>query len=370
MNSDKKESILIIGGGLIGLSLAYEFAKKNFHVEVLSKQRSEAAGFVAAGMLAAHAEGLSDELLSFGQESQNLIPQWIKEIEIDSEINCGLKNCGIVVPFEEIKDLEKFPTYKYGNYLNREELEEQIDGLDARWKHGLLFKQDGQIDNRRRLMRALEKACTFHGVQFQEGTNATKLIYENNKFKGVQILNAFGEIKSIFYEKAIICCGAWSRQLMTDLPIYPIKGQMLSIQGPINRINRVLFGPKTYMVPRDDGLVIVGATVENAGFNTGNTPQGIKTLQDGIKSLFPEAVTWPHMEHWWGFRPATPDLKPIIGKTHLKNLFLAVGHYRNGVLFSAITSKLIYKVITKCKLNDKENIFLEKFNYSRFKETD
>ena len=143
---------------------------------------------------------------------------------------------------------------------------------------------------------------------------------------------------------------------------------MLSIQGPINRINRVLFGPKTYMVPRDDGLVIVGATVENTGFNTGNTPQGIKTLQDGIKSLFPEAVTWPHMEHWWGFRPATPDLKPIIGKTHLKNLFLAVGHYRNGVLFSAITSKLIYKVITKCKLNDQENIFLEKFNYARFKE--
>ena len=369
MNSDKKESILIIGGGLIGLSIAYEFAKKNFYVEVLSKKRSEAAGFVAAGMLAAHAEGLSDELLSFGQESQNLIPKWIKEIEIDSKMSCGLKNCGIVVPFKQIEDLKKFPTYKYGKYLNKKELEKQIYGINAKWEHGLLFKQDGQIDNRRRLMRALEKACTFHGVQFQEGTSATKLIYENNKFKGVQIVNALGEIKSIFYEKAIICSGAWSKQLMPDLPIYPIKGQMLSIQGPINKINKVLFGAETYMVPRDDGLVIVGATVENnAGFNTGNTPQGIKTLQDGIKSLFPEAAAWPHMEHWWGFRPATPDLKPIIGKTHLKNLFLATGHYRNGVLFSAITSKLIYKVINKCKLNYKENIFLEKFNYARFKE--
>jgi len=367
MHSDKKETILIIGGGLIGLSLAYEFAKKNFHVEVLSKKRSEAAGFVAAGMLAAHAEGLCNELLSFGQESQNLIPQWIKDIENDSEISCGLKNCGIVVPFENIEDLEKFNTFKYGKYLNKKQLEDQVYGINSKWKHGLLFKQDGQIDNRRRLMRALEKACTLHGVKFQEGTNVTNLIYEKNKFKGVEILNALGEIKSIFYEKAILCCGAWSKQLMNDLPIYPVKGQMLSIQGPINKINRVLFGPNTYMVPRDDGLVIVGATVEKkAGFNNGNTPQGIKSLQDGIKSLFPEALTWPQMEHWWGFRPATPDLKPIIGETHLKNLFLATGHYRNGVLFSAITSKLIYKVVTECKLNTKEKLFLEKFNYSRF----
>ena len=369
MNSDKKESILIIGGGLIGLSIAYEFAKKNFQVEVLSKKRSEAAGFVAAGMLAAHAEGLNSELLSFGQESQDLIPEWIKNIEKDSDLSCGLKNCGIVVPFKDIKDLEKFPTYKYGKYLNKKELEEEFYGINSHWKHGLLFKQDGQVDNRRRLMRALEKACTHYGVQFQEGTNVTKLIYENNEFKGVQILNALGEIKSIFREKAILCCGEWSKQLITDLPIYPVKGQMLSIQGPINKIKRVLFGPKTYMVPRDDGLVIVGATVENdADFNNGNTPQGIKTLQEGIKSLLPEALTWPHMEHWWGFRPTTPDLKPIIGKSHLKNLFLATGHYRNGVLFSAITSKLIYKLITKCKLNYQENIFLEKFNYARFKE--
>ena len=155
MKSETKNSILIIGGGLIGLSIAYEFARNKFKVEVLSKNRSESAGFVAAGMLATHAEGLEDELFIFGQQSQNLIPEWIKNIEHDSGIDCGLKKCGIVVPFENLKELKKFKTYKYGKYLNQKNLKKEISGINTNWEHGLLFEQDGQIDNRRRLMRAL-----------------------------------------------------------------------------------------------------------------------------------------------------------------------------------------------------------------------
>mgnify|MGYP001158294343 CR=1 FL=1 len=367
MNSNKKDKILIIGGGLIGLSIAYTFAKKNIPVEVLSKNRSESAGFVAAGMLAAHAEGLDNELLKFGQESQNLIPTWIRDIEIDSGIDCGLKKCGILVPFNNIKDLKNFPTYSYGEYLTQTEMEHEVSGLHSHWQHGLLFEQDGQIDNRRRLMRALERACTINNVKFQEGTDIKELIFEHGHFSGVQIVNALGDTKSIFCKKAILCCGAWSKQVFDELPIFPIKGQMLSIQGPARRMKRILFSRKTYLVPRDDGLIIVGATVEKkAGFNQGNTPQGIKELQEGIKSLFPEATNWPHMEHWWGFRPATPDLKPIIGKSSIKNLFIASGHYRNGVLFSAITSQIIFNLITNKKLNDKEYNFLETFNVKRF----
>ena len=105
MTQETKNSILIIGGGLVGLSIAYEFSRNNFKVLVLSKNRNESAGFVAAGMLATHAEGLEDELLKFGQESQNLIPKWIKSIEQDSNIKCGLKKCGIVVPFKNKEDL-------------------------------------------------------------------------------------------------------------------------------------------------------------------------------------------------------------------------------------------------------------------------
>ena len=367
MQTDTKNSILIIGGGLIGLSIAYEFARNNFQVSVLSKNRSESAGFVAAGMLATHAEGLEEELLKFGQKSQSLIPEWIKNIEQDSGIDCGLRNCGIIVPFKNMKDLKEFPTFKYGKYLNQKDLKKEINGINSIWVHGLIFEQDGQIDNRRRLMRALERACSLHGVKFQEGSEVKDLIIEKNKIIGVKVLNATGEIKKINCAKAILCSGAWSKKVLNKIPIFPVKGQMLSIQGPANFLKKVLFGPKTYLVPRDDGLIVVGATVEkDAKFDDGNTPNGISQLQEGIRSLLPEAINWPHMEHWWGFRPCTPDFKPIIGNSEVENLFLATGHYRNGVLFSAVTSNIIFKLIQDKTLHNSEISFLEKFSFNRF----
>ena len=367
MTKNTKNSILIIGGGLIGLSIAYKFAKNNFKVSILSKSRSESAGFVAAGMLATHAEGLEDELLRFGQQSQSLIPKWIKDIEKDSQISCGLRKCGIIVPFEEIRDLEKFPTKKFGKYLNQKDLEKEINGINSIWKHGLIFEQDGQIDNRRRLMRALERACSLKGVNFEEGSEVKDLIVENNKIIGAEVLNATGEIKEINCEIAILCSGAWCKKIFNKLPVFPVKGQMLSIQGPTGFLKRILFGTTTYLVPRDDGLIIVGATVEkDAEFTGGNTPSGINQLQKGILSLLPEAMNWPQMEHWWGFRPCTPDFKPIIGKSDIENLFLATGHYRNGVLFSAATSEIIFNLIAGKTLEDIETRFLEKFNFNRF----
>ena len=95
----------------------------------------------------------------------------------------------------------------------------------------------------------------------------------------------------------------------------------------------------------------------------------IKSLSASIFpkcSSLPEAINWPRMEHWWGFRPCTPDLKPIIGKSKIKNLFIATGHYRNGVLFSAITSDLLLKIVQNKRLKDTEKIFLEKFSLKRF----
>jgi len=207
----------------------------------------------------------------------------------------------------------------------------------------------------------------LHGVEFQEGSEVEDLTFEKNKIIGATVLCATGEIKKINCEKAIICSGAWSKKIFNKIPVFPVKGQMLSIQGPTNFLKRVIFGSKTYLVPRDDGLIVVGATVEkDAKFNQGNTPDGIHQLQEGICSLLPEAINWPQMEHWWGFRPGTPDLKPILGKSKIENLFLATGHYRNGVLFSAITSDLIFRLVQNKSLKKSEKRFLEKFSLDRF----
>jgi glycine oxidase len=158
----------------------------------------------------------------------------------------------------------------------------------------------------------------------------------------VRLRTAEGEVQRLPARRAVLACGAWSAQLLPQLPVFPVKGQMLSLQGPLRALERVIFGPGTYLVPRQDGLLVVGATSEpQAGFGEGLTPDGQRQLQDGIAALLPAASAWPPMERWWGFRPCTPDEGPLLGSSPIPGLWLATGHHRNGVLLAAITAELL-----------------------------
>ncbi|NQV10891.1 MAG: FAD-dependent oxidoreductase [Cyanobacteria bacterium] len=334
------DPVLVLGGGLIGLAIAHQLARRGESVQVLSRRRNEAAGFVAAGMLAPHAEGLEGAMLALGQRSLALLPQWVGQIEADSGLPCGLLRSGIVVPFATSAEREAYPTAALGEPLDRAELEAEIPGIGAGFGCGLLFAQDGQIDNRRQLMRALERACVERGVAFAEGTEVLELLSDSERvLRGVRLIGADGLVRSLPCRRAVLACGAWSASLLPGLPVVPIKGQMLSLQGPRRALRRVLFGPGTYLVPREDGLLVVGATSEpEAGFATGLTPRGQQQLEAGLTALLPEAASWPPMERWWGFRPGTPDRAPLLGPSPINGLWLATGHYRNGVLLAAITS--------------------------------
>ncbi len=335
--------MLILGGGLMGLAIAHELAGRGRAVTVLSRRRSEAAGFVAAGMLAPHAEGLTGPLLDLGQRSLERIPAWVARIEANSGLACGLRPTGIVVPFRSPAERDAYPTAAFGQPLDRRGLEREIPGIGADWQAGLLFAQDGQIDNRRRLMRALERACVGLGVAFQEGAEVLALRRDGTgELSGVELRTAEGEQQRLACRQAVLACGAWSAQLLPELPLFPVKGQMLSLQGPRQALQRVVFGPGTYLVPREDGLLVVGATSEpQAGFREGLTPDGQSTLQKGIAALVPAASGWPPMERWWGFRPCTPDEGPLLGASSVPGLWLATGHHRNGVLLAAITAELL-----------------------------
>ncbi len=361
-------SVLIIGGGLMGLAVAHQLARQGKFVHVLSRDRSEAAGFVAAGMLAPHAEGLTDHLLELGEESLKRIPKWVKCIEEDSGISCGLRFCGIVVPFETLEERNLFPSASKGIPLNSLELKSEVDGISDRWKYGLLFEQDGQIDNRRRLMRALEKACVELGVQFQEGVEVLRLLHERNSFKGVEVRSVEGSVENYFSTEAVLCGGAWSGNLLKELPIFPVKGQMLSLQSPKDALKRVLFDSAgTYLVPREDGLIVVGATSEpDAGFRNGLTPYSQKTLQQGLVNLLPAACHWPPMERWWGFRPCTPDQGPLLGPSRMKGLWLATGHHRNGVLLAAITAEILTSLMLEKSLDSIQLRLINAFRWDRF----
>ena len=364
--------MVVVGGGLIGLAIAHALARRGCSVTVLSRRRNEAAGFVAAGMLAPHAEGLDGPLLALGQASLARIPAWVAGIEADSGLRCGLRPCGIVVPFSSAAERDAYPTAAWGSALDRSALEREVAGIGPRWRAGLLFAQDGQIDNRRRLMRALERACVHRGVHFEEGCEVLALVADGARgstvgppgtglapqagvsraepamqsatgnLSAVRLRRADGEEHTLSCRQAVLCCGAWSAALLPELPVFPVKGQMLSLQGPIGALQRVVFGPGTYLVPRDDGLLVVGATSEaEAGFAEGLTPAGQRQLQAGISALLPAAAGWPPMERWWGFRPCTPDGGPLLGPGPIPGLWLATGHHRNGVLLAAITAELI-----------------------------
>lgn len=383
------DPVLILGGGLIGLAVAHELARRGRAATVLSRRRSEAAGFVAAGMLAPHAEGLGGPLLSLGQASLARIPAWVARIESDSGLACGLRLCGIVVPFASAAERDAYPTAAHGERLDRSGLEREIPGIGPSWREGLLFPQDGQIDNRRRLMRALERACVHWGVRFEEGCEVLGLVTEaeagaagsnppsHNARRGresgeatrktltaVRLQRADGQELSIPCREAVLCCGAWSAQLLPQLPVVPVKGQMLSLQGPIGALSRVVFGPGTYLVPREDGLLVVGATSEpEAGFGEGLTPAGQRQLQAGIDALLPAATAWPPMERWWGFRPCTPDQAPLLGEGPIGGLWLATGHHRNGVLLAAISAELVAGALLG---DDRGDGLLKAFQWSRF----
>ena len=366
-DSNSPGRILILGGGLMGLAIAHQLARRDQRVTVLSRRRSEAAGFVAAGMLAPHAEGLENALLHLGQLSLSRIASWVAQIEADCGLPCGLRSSGIVVPFHSADERDAYATAAFGDRLDRKQLLQEVPGLDSQWKAGLLFVQDGQIDNRRQLMRALESACVDRGAQFQEGVEVLELFTADGRLSGVRTRNSEGNEATLSCERAVLCSGAWSGQLLPQLPVFPVKGQMLSLQSPRGALRRVIFGPGIYLVPREDGLVVVGATSErNAGFSEGLTPQGQTTLKQGIASLLPEAESWPPMERWWGFRPCTPDEGPLLGNSPIPGLLLACGHHRNGVLMAGATSELIADLA--CGTEPKQDLaaLLSSFRWDRF----
>ncbi|OKH31869.1 glycine oxidase ThiO [[Phormidium ambiguum] IAM M-71] len=353
---NKVSDVLIIGGGIIGLSLAIELKLRSVKVTVLSRDFQEAATHAAAGMLAPQAEKIPPSpMLDLCLKSRAIYADWVRKLEEITGLETGYWPCGILAPVYDVGEI--LPTNQV--WLNQLEIQQHQPGLSSEVVGGWWYPDDGQVDNRA-LARCLWMAAQLLGIEVLEGVAATEFVRENQQIKYLK--TSRGDWQA---ERYVLATGAWSQELL-PVPVYPKKGQMLSVQvdSSSQALNHVLFGDETYIVPRKDGRIVIGATSENVGFTPNNTAAGIQQLLSGATRLYPPLKNLPIVEFWWGFRPATPDELPILGTSAYENLTLATGHYRNGILLAPITALLIADLLEK----QKPDLLLKHFHYTRFSE--
>lgn len=198
------------------------------------------------------------------------------------------------------------------------------------------FPQDGQV-NTCNLAKVLVSAARVLGVEVIEGITVQR--FQRTPQGNITALESDrGRWSAGLY---ILATGAWAQSLL-PLPVTPRKGQMLALKPsgqPL--LNHVIFGDQLYLVPRRSGKLVVGATSEDVGFQEGTTVAGLQALLNRATAMIPELARYEVIDTWWGYRPATPDDLPILGEGPAANLYLATGHYRNGILLAPITAKLM-----------------------------
>jgi thiazole synthase len=352
--------ILIIGGGIIGLAIAVELKLRGAGVTLISRNFSEAASHAAGGMLAPHAEEIPPgPMLELCLRSRWLYPEWIRKLEELSGLDTGYLPSGILAPVYELSQTQK-ANRTSGIWLDKNAIQLYQPGLGSDVVGGWWYPEDGQVDNRI-LVNALQQAAQVLGVELKEGVSVLAIQQQQGRISS--ILTSEGELQAQVY---ILTTGSWATQLL-PLPVRPVKGQMLAVRmlqdtyQPLP-LQRVLFGPQTYLIPRRDGRLIIGATSEDVGWTPQNTPKGIQILLQRAIRLYPSLENWPIEEFWWGFRPGTPDELPILGTSPCDNLILAVGHYRNGILLAPVTASLLSDLI----LHQKTDPLLTHFSGDRF----
>lgn len=362
--------ILIIGGGIIGLSIAIDLKLRGASVTVVSRDLHEAATQAAAGMLAPQAEAIpASPMLDLCLKSRSLYPDWISKLEEITGISTGYWPSGILAPLyeEPARDRDSSPSsdsqspHAPAYWLDKNAIHMHQPGLGSEVIGGWWFPEDGQVDNQA-LAKALRTAAEELGIEIREGVCVQAIIQRQRQVTCVR--TTAGELHASHY---VLATGAWSNELL-PIPVYPKKGQMLCVRVPQSPatapvpLQRVLYGAETYIVPRRNGKIVIGATSEEVGFTPGNTPAGIQALLERAIRLYPGLENYPIEEFWWGFRPATPDELPILGSSLCENLTLATGHYRNGILLAPATASLMADFI----LQQKTDPLLEHFSWERF----
>jgi glycine oxidase len=347
---DRAADVIVIGAGLIGLGIARELAGRGATVRVLDiGEPARAASWAGAGMLAPYTEETAGSpYADFCAQSLLMYPDFAAALKDETGIDVSLRCDGIVnAALDEMSATE---LRGRADALAR-------SGIGARWlerKEALAFEPalgplvvgasyvegEGQVDNRK-LGRALAAACVARGVTIRGDLRDLAIEADGRRARGVRSSEGFTAAGIV-----INAAGAWAGAIAgvpqsVRVAVRPIKGQMIALALPRLLMRHVTWVPGAYLVPRSDGRLLIGATVEDCGFDTRVTAGGVASLLTSAVRALPVLRDLALVESWAGLRPGTADGMPFLGPTALDAYFVAAGHFRNGILLTPATAKLV-----------------------------
>jgi glycine oxidase len=315
---------VIVGGGIIGLASAWRAVQRGLRVCVLERETAAGRGATAAaaGVLAPDPE--TPGFTALARRSADLWPLFADELHDSTGIDLGYTRCGsLVLSFDDSRP--------DGEWLEAHELHALEPGLAADCRGAALLAADAQVDPR----RAVDALCALLGDAVRTGVDVVELDPQ-----GVVLADG----SRIEAERVVLAAGAWTaRRLAKRLPIVPIKGQTLRLHGPLPA-TRIIRSEHVYVVPRASGETVIGATIEDAGYDTSVTDEATETLLRQAIRAVPAVAGLELVEAIASLRPATPDDGPLIGEW--EGLIVAGGHYRNGILLAPVTAEAIAAFLT------------------------
>jgi len=355
--SSEKPKVLIIGAGVVGLGIAWRLAQRGAAVTLFDKGAAgSGASHAAAGMLAvcAEAEPGEENLIALSRQSQALWPEFAAELEGLTGRSVDLRREGTLVVALTADDQARIQHHlEFQQSLGLPV--EWISAREARRREPHLASiagavwspEDGQVDNRK-LAAALKLACAGAGAELQEHRPVRRILIGNGRAVGVELEDGTEHRADV----VVLAAGAWSRSiegLPAPLrpPVRPVKGQMIALQmdpaAPL--ASHVVRAPNVYLVPRLDGRLVLGATVEEKGFDTTLTAGGVLALLEAAWRTIPAIEELPIAEMWVGHRPGSRDDAPILGPGPVEGLIYATGHHRNGILLVPATADAVSRLV-------------------------
>ena len=342
--------IVVIGAGLIGLAIAYELATRGANVRVIdAREPARAASWAGAGMLAPHTETIeSPAFEALCVRSLEAYPAFVCGVHERGGVDARLRLRGILEAAFTESDARRLRAHVAGltargvsaRWLDRADALALEPALGPHALGAALSEAEGCVDNRR-LGRALRAACAALDVHVDEFAGDVAVEADARRVLGVRVPAGFVPATHV-----INAAGAWAGEVagvppVARVSVVPIKGQMLALAMTTAFVSRTIWVPGAYLVPRDDGRLLIGATVEDAGFDVRVTAGGIRSLLDAALAAMPALAELAVAETWAGLRPGSPDGLPYLGETEIAGYFVAAGHGRNGILLTPVTAAVV-----------------------------